>query len=87
MDIIFGKFYVIFDVFFKKLKLLMRLISMQLICKIIKEFNIIYHFVFLARYEQDPSAFLSKVSECVNQSKDQLYNPDLSTADDSHAIV
>ena len=41
----------------------------------------------LFRYEQDPSAFLSKVSECVNQSKDQLYNPDLSTADDPHAIV
>jgi ubiquitin-protein ligase len=38
-------------------------------------------------YEQDPSAFLLKVSQCVNQSKDQLYNSDLSTADDPHAII
>ncbi|CAF3451870.1 unnamed protein product [Rotaria sp. Silwood1] len=38
-------------------------------------------------YEHDPGAFLLKVSECVNQSKDNLYIPDSTTADDPHAIV
>ncbi|CAF1269349.1 unnamed protein product [Rotaria sordida] len=38
-------------------------------------------------YDHDPGAFLLKVSECVNQSKDNLYIPDSSTIDDSHAII
>ncbi|CAF2474348.1 unnamed protein product [Rotaria sp. Silwood2] len=38
-------------------------------------------------YEHDPGAFLLKVSECVNQSKDNLYISDSTTADDPHAIV
>ncbi|CAF4446853.1 unnamed protein product, partial [Adineta steineri] len=38
-------------------------------------------------YEQDPGIFLSKISECVNESKDNLYTPDPSTTDDPHAIL
>ncbi|CAF1084581.1 unnamed protein product [Rotaria magnacalcarata] len=38
-------------------------------------------------YEHDPGAFLLKVSECVNQSKDNIYIPDSLTSDDPHAIV
>ncbi|CAF1020591.1 unnamed protein product [Adineta steineri] len=38
-------------------------------------------------YEQDPGIFLSKISECVNQSKDNLYTPEPSTTDDPHAIL
>ncbi|CAF2150964.1 unnamed protein product [Rotaria magnacalcarata] len=38
-------------------------------------------------YEHDPGAFLLKVSECVNHSKDNIYIPDSLTSDDPHAIV
>ncbi len=43
--------------------------------------------IIYSRYEHDPSAFLLKASECVNQSKDTVYKPDSSTSDDPHAIV
>ncbi|CAF1203899.1 unnamed protein product [Adineta ricciae] len=38
-------------------------------------------------YEQDPETFLSKVSESVSQSKDNLYTSDPSISDDPHAIL
>lgn len=38
-------------------------------------------------YEQDPDLYLTKVTECVNQSKEQLYSSDSFVSDDPHAIV
>ena len=85
-DIISGKSCDTFDESFKRLKSPVRWIPRLLNCKPSKEKRP-SSFLSFHSYEQDPGAFLMKVTECVNQSKDNLYTPDASNKDDPHAIM